>query len=313
MENLNFLAPLLMIAGVAVIILAIIAVVQDMKQERKYGYRQAFFTIVALVMLVMAVGSGVSLLVLGLKQGVFTNAKTYNSRMNTPPTPFLTGDMEKSVVLVAPYTCESNCQFTTADKQNFTSWKTEYQYWKDSANTTQQFRRDLAGALALFLVSLPLYLLFTRWMNRGAKEETQQHLRPSPLRSVYYYGVAFGGLVMAVVGGAMLLNTVLKVALKTTPSNSISSPQMATASTLAADSVIACADKCGFTADDVALVNEWKTQYATSIAAQKSTSGSTANDLANTIPYVIIGFPLFWYHFSRIRKETVTPTPAPIA
>lgn len=310
MENLAFLAPLLFIAGVAVIILAIIAVVQDMKQEHKYGYRQAFFTIVTLVMLVMAVGSGISLMALGLKQGIFTSAKTYNNnRMNSAPAPYLSGVPEKGLGLTTAYTCPSDCQFTAVDKQNFSDWKAQYTAWKDANTSSQQLRRDLAGGLALFLISLPLFFLFSRWMNRGSVEESQQHQRPSPLRSVYYYGVAFAGLVMAVVGGAMLLNTVLKVALHTT-STAVNSYPTPTSVTVAADSVIGCADKCGFTADDVALVKDWKSVNAAALDTQKSTTGSTANDLGNTLPYVLVGIPLFWYHFARIRKETQPQTPA---
>ncbi len=304
MENLAFLGPLLFIAGAAVVVLAIIAVVQDLRQERKYGYRQAFYTIVTLVMLVMAVGSGISLTVIGLKQA-FPSAKTFTQRMNTPPAPYLVGAPEKGAAITTPYTCASDCQFTAADKQNFSDWKTQYQSWKDSTNVNTQLRRDLAGGLSFFLVSLPLYIFFLRWMNRGAKEELGQHQRPSPLRSVYFYGVAFGGLVMAVVGGAMLLNTAFKVILKTTSVN-YSGPTMVNSMTVPADSVVACADKCGFTADDVALVKEWKEANAAALTKQSSAAGATANDLANTIPYVVLGIPLFWYHFVRIRKETQT-------
>lgn len=302
MESLNFIGPLLFIAGAAVIILAIIAVVQDLRQERKYGYRQAFYTIVTLVMLVMAVGSGISLMVIGLKQ-VMPSAKTFTSRMNTPPAPYLIGDAVKGVP-ASGYTCTTDCQFTAADKQNFTDWKTQYESWKTTNSANQQLRRDLAGGLSLFLIALPLYVLFMRWMNRGAKEEMQQHQRPSPLRSVYFYGVAFGGLVMAVVGGAMLLNTVLKVALKTNSTN-FSGPIPISSMNGPADSVIACADKCGFTADEVALVKEWKETNAAAVANQGKNTGATANDLANTIPYILVGIPLFWYHFVRIRKETL--------
>lgn len=312
MDNFNFIGPLLLISGAAVIILAIIAVVQDIKQERKYGYRQAFYTIVTLVMLVMAVGSGISLMVIGLKQGVFTSAKTFNSRMNFPPSPYITSTPapEKGIGTETAYTCTTDCQFSATDKQNFADWKTQYAAWKESNSASQQLRRDLAGGLSLFLIALPLYLLFMRWMNRGAKEEIQNHQRPSPLRSVYFYGVALGGLVMAVVGGAMLLNTVLKVALKTTPTNIISAPSPVSSMTAPSDSVINCAAKCGFTPTDVALVKEWKLANAEALATQKSTTGSTANDVSNSIPYVLFGLPLFWFHFARIRKETQTMTPA---
>lgn len=303
MENLNFLAPLLMISGVAVIVLAIIAVVQDIKQERKYGYRQAFYTIVTLVMLVMAVGSSVSLIVIGLKEAM-PSAKTFTQRNDMPPAPYLTGISEKTPPPLTTYSCTSSCDFSEADKQNFNEWKTQYNNWKESGSSSLQLRRELAGALALFLVSLPLYWLFMRWMNRGAQEEAQQHQRPSPLRSVYFYGIAFGGLVMAVVGGAMLLNTVLKVAFKTGSSVQIATPAMVGSTSIGADSVIACSTKCGFTADDVALVNKWKSDNAAALERQSKNTGTTTNDIANSLPYVIVGFPLFWLHFAKIRKDT---------
>ena len=56
-----------------------------------------------------------------------------------------------------------------------------------------------------------------------------------------------------------------------------------------ADSIIACADKCGFSSDDVALVQDWKTTNAAAGKAQQSTNGATANDMATTIPYVVVG------------------------
>ena len=303
MNNLDFVAPLLALSGVAVIVLGIIAVVQDIRQERKYGYRQAFYTIVTLVMLVMSVGSGISLMVVGLKEAI-PSARTYNARLSFPPSPFLTGVPEKG--LTTAYTCTDTCEFTALDKQNFTDWKNQYQTWRDSENLNLQLRRDLAGGLALFLVAVPLYLLFSRWMNRGAKQEIELHQRPSPLRSVYFYGVAFGSLVLAVVGAAFVINTGLKVWLKTDDTSRTlvaPTPAVTTVNT-AADSIIACASKCGFTTDDVALVKDWKSMNDSYTSQQQKNTGSAANEVANTIPYIVFGVPLFWYHFTRIRKDS---------
>lgn len=312
MENLAFLGPLLGISGMAVVVLAIIAVVQDLRQERKYGYRQAFYTIVSLVMLVMVVGSSVSLITIGLKEAM-PSAKQYLNRSNFPPAPYFIGTSEKVPAPTTAYTCAADCQFTATDKQNFTDWKVQYADWQSGQSSNQQLRRDLAGSLALFIVALPVFWLFMRWMNRGAKEESQQHQRPSPLRSVYFYGVAFGGLVMAVVGGAMLLNTGLKTILKTGDTNtSIAQPAGTTTSNVAADSMIACANSCGFTADDVAVVNEWKTKNAEYLANQSKPTSSVTNDLATTIPFVVVGLPLFWLHFAKIRKETAGPSTSPV-
>lgn len=317
MDSLSFIAPLLGFSSVAVIVLAIVAIVQDIKQERKYGYRQAFYTIVTLVMLVMTVGAIESLMVVGLKEAM-PSAKQYNQRYNQPPSFYFSGDVTKAIPApVSAYTCETDCQFTANDKQAFSDWKLNYANWRESSSTSLQTRRNIAGAMSVMIIALPLFLLFMRWMNRGAKEEYQIQQKPSPLRSIYFYGISFAGLVTVVVGGAFLLNTVLNSALKTnTAKNSYPVPAMEVASeTTMINSVIACADKCEFTAADVQLAQDWKADWQKYRDLQLSNVGSTQNDLANTIPLIAVGLPLFWFHFARIRRESrdgeaaVTSTP----
>ncbi len=312
MDTLSFIGPLMMVAGVGVLALVAVAIVQDMRQERKYGYRQAFYTIVSLLMLVMTIGSLVSLLVIGLKETVLPTAKEYNQRYNTPPTFYLTGNpTDTKFQSSQPYACTTDCEMTAADKQSFADLKTSYANWQSTSTYSIQTRRAIAGALAILIIALPLYLLFINWMNKGAAEEYAVHPKPSPLRSVYYYGVAFAGLVTAVVGGAMLINTVLNVALKVDTANKNTMPIPTVGGlyteTALPDSVIACEKNCGFTADDVAVAKAWKKDWQTYRDRQNSNTGATANDLATTIPLVLVGIPLFWYHFARIRKETQKP------
>lgn len=315
MESLSFLAPLLGFSGVAVVVLAIVAIVQDLKQERKYGYRQAFYTIVTLVMLVMAVGAVESLMVVGLKEAM-PGAKQYNQRFNQPPSFYLIGETstaaKPAAVPVTSYTCENNCQFTANDRQMFSDWKTSYASWRESTNVSLQTRRNIAGALSLLIIALPLLLLFMRWMNRGAREEYAIQHKPSPLRSIYFYGISFAGLVVAVVGGAFLLNTAFNTVLKTgAASNSRAIPVSLSASdTGAIDSVLACGAKCNFSQADLALAQEWKQDWQKYRDLQSSNAGSTQNDLANTIPLILVGLPLFWLHFARIRRESRDIEPA---
>ena len=51
MESLAFLAVLIPLVGVGVVVLFIVAVIQQSKQEHTGGFKQAFFTVVSLVML----------------------------------------------------------------------------------------------------------------------------------------------------------------------------------------------------------------------------------------------------------------------
>lgn len=308
MDSLNYVAPLLMISGVAVLALLVVAITQDSRADRKYGYRQAFYTIMTLVMLVLAVGSSISLMSLGLKQTVFTGAREYSQRYNTPPTPFLPSQSTEKLP-TAKYACTDSCQITTADQQAFADWETQYQSWKDGSSNSQQVRRELAGGLSLFIIAVPLFGIFGWLMKRGSREEFAVHQKTSPLRSVYFYGVAFGGLVLAVVGVAMALNVGLKTVLKVqSPSNGSVPSMVYSGESIAADSLLACAGKCNISSEDQALLTEWKADYAKYQGKQTSTKGAAANDLVTTIPLFLFGIPLFWYHFARIRKETASPS-----
>jgi len=308
MDSLSFLGPLLGFAGLAVVVLAVVAIVQDIRQERKYGYRQAFYTIVTLVMLVLAVGSIESLMVVGLKEAM-PGAKQYSQRYNQPPSLYISGlpaSEVKSVTGVSTaYTCEKDCQFTADDKLMMKDWKAGYLNWRDTASLSLQTRRNISGGLSLLIISLPLLWFFMRWMNRGAKEEYDIQHKPSPLRSIYFYGVSFAGLVTAVIAGAILLNTAIGSILKTNGTSVTKTVPMTDFSieTAAVTSIINCGYRCAFSQEDIQLAKDWQLDWQKHRDLQNANTGSVQNDLANTIPLILVGLPLFWYHFTRIRRE----------
>lgn len=338
MEGLQFLAIFVPVIGIGAIVLFIVAVIQEGKAERKGGFKQAFFTVVSLVMLGLFIGSSVALVTLGLKQYVFKNANKYNQRYNSPPPiyPGSTGSSmggvrgeTKPVALTdssgtnLDYSCTDNCQFTEADKQGVENWVTSYKQWRDENKTNLPLRRELAGILAFLIVSAPLYFVFRRLMEKGAKVEMMGHKsgeagsagKPGALRSLYYYFVAFAGLIMAVIGLGGVINVGLKVGLKTEP-QTFSEPMPVTTEDAGVISLIACADKCDFSDEQVAMANQWLTDAKEQRERQKSNAGQYDNDLAGQIPVVLIGFPLFWYHFARIRKESqdkISASPTPTA
>lgn len=302
MGGISIIGPMLFLAGVAAVVLVAVAIIQDLRHEKKYGYRQAFYTIVSLVGLVMTVAAVTSILSVTLKASVLPKAD--NSAFNTsyPPSYYRA---------VAP-SCGKECLFTADDKLAFTQWKVEYKKWQDAQNPevkglSQPLRQDLAASLAILVVSLPLYILFSIWMNKGAKQELTEDKRPTPLRSVYFYGVSLAGLIMAVVAASMLLNIGFKMAFNTddtSPNRPVVSEASLPTEKSTIQTVIDCAEKCSFTADDVSLAKQYLVDYD---KFQKGGNyNSTQTDMANTIPILVIGIPLFWFHFAKIRKETST-------
>ena len=320
MNGLSFLGFLLPLAGIGVVVLFIVAVIQQSKHEQSGGFKQAFYTVVSLVMLSITIGAFIATLIPTLRQTVFTQASSYATRFDLPPTLYLAGHPGEVVKETSgnTYTCADKCDFTVDDKAQFTSWKQQYQDWqKRQISSSARFRNDLVGPLSFLIVGLPLYFVFMRLMEKGAKDERMNTSKPLPLRSLYYYFVAFSGLIMAVFAVGALLNTTLRVALKAEDPNQQfeSIPAIGVDQGNGVRSIIACAEQCGFTVEDVDLANAWLSDSADFKDRSSGKTGRIQDDLANNLPLLAVGFPLFWLHFTRIRKETQVPpvSPTPIA
>lgn len=328
MESLSIIIPFIFIGGAGALVLFIVAVIQEGRTDHRGGFRTSFFTIVSLVMLTITVGSSIALLGIGLRQYVFRSATLYQQRYNSPPVLSLPSQggviLEKGqpvggVTAPVPsstttssttaYACTKDCQFTTDDKTAVTAWVTNYEQWQHDQSLSVATRRSLANALGFFIVALPLYWFFFRWVQRQRRQDTTG--KPSPLRSLYFYGVAFAGLVMAVVAAGIVVNDGLNVWLKTGTSTGISQPVLAPTTDLGVTGLIACQSKCGFTADQVALARQWSSDNAKYVAIQQSNKGQYSNDLSMAIPFILVGLPLFLYHFTSIRKDTPETTSPP--
>ncbi len=317
--------PFLFIGSAGSLVLFIVAVVQENRSEHRGGFRLAFYTIVSLVMLTMTVGATVALLNTGFRQYIFKSADLYQQRYSGPPQLYLPSQgaialpLKEGTSVAAPgptttlpsvYQCSKDCQFTAYDKTQVGLWVTNYKQWQKQQGLSLATRRSLATSLGFFIIGLPLYLVFSRLMRKGRRADGN---KPSPLNSLYFYGVAFAGLVMAVVASGVIINDGLQVWLKTGSDTSVPIVQPAidgpTSSDYGVKSLLACKDKCGFSAEEVSLANQWVADNAKYQDAQTTNTGQYSAELATTIPFVLVGLPLFLYHFTSIRKESSEPKP----
>lgn len=294
------------------VVVFIVAIVQEGKAERRGGFKQAFFTMVTLVMLGISVGSTIGLLNTTMHNVLLKGGHAYTNRFSTPPYLFLPGAQPTGVPegvkgSTAPtsvaYACATDCQFTTDDKAAITSWKAEYQRWQTNADANYAYRRDLAIILPFLIVAVPLFFVFFRLMQKGSTAEFAETKKISPIRSLYFYFIAFSGLLIAVIGAGGLVNLGLNRVLKVNETASETVPATALDPTNV-KSIVTCADQCGFTADDVAQAKAWIADAEQYSKDQTVSQGKTYSDLSNYLPLLLIGFPLFWFHFNRIRKET---------
>jgi preprotein translocase subunit YajC len=320
MQFTGFLATTIPVVVIGVITFFIIAIVQEGKgDQRGNAIRHAFLSIISLVMLSMVVVSAIYLGQLALKQWVFTNAPDYSSySVSSPPAPeaYLVG--VKSLAVPAGstgFTCSDTCEFSDTDKTSIRQWLTDYDNWRKGDNTgiSVARQRDAVTALSFLLIAAPLFFFFFRMLQQEAKKEREmgKH-KPGALRSVYFYLIAFSGLVAAVISSALLVNLGLKTAFGLGgEQNQIPYPQPAVNSTYVT-SIVNCAAACGFTVQEVQLAQDWQTdnQDIQKRYNQQGTS-KAQGDLAGNIPIVLVTLPLFWYHFATIRRESQDVTPEP--
>lgn len=313
----SFLFPAIPIAGVAVLVIFIIGLVMEGKSgNRGKGLRHAFYYSLSLIMLGIVVGSGIFLLNLGLRATVLPKADAYRP-WDTPPPLFF--EPKGSSYTPEALACKDGCELSEADKTNFASWKEQYTKWKESHSATSnvRYQREAVNGLSFLLVSLPLFILFFRLIQRDAPGAESA----GSMRSFYFYGFAFIGLVMTVISGILLINLGLKTwvfpkaADDASPyGGSMPAPVTVVGSELAPyESVKNCSQKCGLTSDDVALADQWVKDTKDIRQASSNQFSARQRDLATEIPILIGGLPLFLYHFLSIRRQSKNGTPPPSA
>lgn len=310
---LGFLIPL---STLALVIFSIAAVVEGKSSMKKtFVIRSLYFYIASLITLAIVSGSLIFLVNMGLKSWVFTKADVgVASRLGPPPTLVLDPNGvistdKAETILGGELSCTGTCTLTETQKTSISSWKANYQNWIDAnANPGSQRARDAVAALSFLIIAAPFYFIHFRTVQRDAKKAEEGD--KSVLRPIYFYFVSLASLIMMVIAGGFLINLTLKTwvfpsagRVDTAAEKVYTTPSMIGAESGGVPSVIACGEKCGIDAETVTLAKRWQDDYG---AWQKESSGSsdsTQRQAATSIPFVLIGIPLFWYHWTVVRRE----------
>lgn len=301
----------------ALVIFSIAAVVEGKNSMKKtFVIRSLYFYIASLITLAIVSGSLIYLVNMGLKSWVFTKADTnVATRLGPPPTLVLdpngvtSADKAVPVAIGGTLECTGTCTLTDVQKSSISSWKTNYQNWIDAnGNPGSQRSRDAVAALSFLIVAAPFYFIHFRTVQRDAKKSEEGD--KNVLRPIYFYFVSLASLIMMVVAGGFLINLTLKTwvfpsagRVDTAAEKVYSAPSMIGIENGGVTSVVTCGEKCGVDAETVTLAKRWQDDYS---AWQKQTSGtsnSTQRQAATSIPFVLIGIPLFWYHWTVVRRE----------
>jgi hypothetical protein len=288
----------------------LIGAAQDAKQAGSKAdvVKHVYFYLTAFITLLIVVFASVTLLNVGLKSWAFHKADDVANYRGTPPSFFLTSSTVQEKVQPTGLTCATEtCTLTDADRQDLANWKQSYTDWKNQNDIQRMRATTTVVGLSFLIVGLAAFLFHWRVIQRERAKRTDG--RPLVIRAIYLWSMALTGLLMLVISTGFLLNTVLRMWLYPNVDTTSNSRPIAIISEQASvDSIITCGEKCGISNEDVSLARQWKADYTAATSGPTDMRAATRqNELATTLPFVVVGIPLFAYHWIAVRKREDEP------
>lgn len=129
------------------------------------------------------------------------------------------------------------------------------------------------------------------------------------IRTIYLYTFALIGLVLAVIGGVRLVDMGLKAFVFTQAEEEQrfwqKQPPMPIISEKRAEN-IAQSDKSELSAEEKEQLQQWLATYKDWKDRQEKFDSVTASrhrEAASSLAFILVGLPLYWYHWRVISKE----------
>lgn len=307
---LPFLLPLFAMATLAFLVAAIIE--GRVGLNRGKVVRTIYFYLISLFSLLVFASSLIFLANLGFKAWVFPKADEVSVYRYGPPPSLYLGTAKETATgpMTSAYACKDKCEFSETDKESVASWTSNYQEWKNGQDLSSQRQRDLVGGLSFLIVSLPLFLLHFRLIQKEAKNTSQSaEEKATIIRPTYFYIMALSSLMAMVVSVALLVNLGLKTWVFPKADETGQPPMMKVSAPFAisektgVESLINCQAKCGFSDDQATLAKEWLNDYKAWENGTVSKTSNRQNEAATYFSILLIAIPLFWYHWRAVRKE----------
>ena len=306
MANLFFLFPL----GIIALIIFTIADIMEGKSSDNKGkvVRSVYFYLTSFITLGIVIGSLVFLITLAFQTWVFTEADPIQARIGSPPSLyFITKAEPVREISETVLTCDEECELTVSQKNDIERWQTNYAAWQVRRdNPGAERARGAIAAFSFLIVALPFYLIHFRVVQKDAKKEGASER--GVIRNTYFYLVSLASLLMIVITGGILINLALKtwvfpsageydkkVAIRELDPFDISRNGI--------HSVINCADECELSEETISDSEQWLVDYDLWQQSYQTTDSAQRQGAA-TLPYILLGIPLFWYHWRAVRRES---------
>ncbi|MFA6271722.1 MAG: DUF5671 domain-containing protein [Patescibacteria group bacterium] len=283
---------------------------QSNKQKKGNIIRHIYFYLASFITLALVVGSLIALINLGLKTWVLTDANNDPYRTGPPPTLYFNELDPKVGVTVDNIDCTDECKITDEDKTMISSWEESYTAWQKTANNPNyQNSQAAVAALSFLIIALPIFIIHFRSVQKDAKKEGAATV----IRPIYFYLVSLGALLMFVIAGGIMINLVLKTWIFPAASEAdrlnqkvVDQQTSLVLEKNSVQSIIDCADKCQLDAATVTTAKDWIVDYDNWQKLSQTSFDNTQTEAARNLPFILLGIPLFWYHWRTVRKEQET-------
>jgi hypothetical protein len=307
-DSVNIIFSVLPSIGFLGLIIFAIAAILEGKNTMKKSLviRSLYFYMASLITLAIVVGSLIFLINIGFKSWVFPEADPVLYRIGPPPALYMPSKTAPEAAGLTVLSCDSECKLTADQKASLASWQDSYISWSESKDKPNSQRaNEIVGALSFLLVALPFFIIHFRVVQKDANKDTEskQH---GVIRPVYFYFVSLAALLMIVIAGGWLINVGLKTWVIKSANQDINTLKSASSPVLYSDSsaiqsVADCGAKCGLEQRTIDLAQAWKLDY---LEWEKTSFNNNQRQAAGSIPFILLGIPLFWYHWSVVRKES---------
>jgi heme/copper-type cytochrome/quinol oxidase subunit 2 len=258
--------------------------------------------LVSFVTLLIFTASLISLLQIGLQAWVFTEAEPIGYQV-PPPTLYIEGSLAKPVAeptVVTLCSEDGGCAITAEQKQQIGDWREDYQRWQADRGSNRQRAQALVNAFSFLIIAGAVFFFHWRLADYDRQREDGS---PLMVRAIYLWAFSFIWLITLIVSGGFFVNSLLKQAIPSAREEAATTREMTPLfERNSIDQITVCADKCQFDAETIALAGSWSDDYNDWNNEQRGRS-PFANNMAVTIPFVLISAPLFWYHFRKVRRE----------
>lgn len=159
----------------------------------------------------------------------------------------------------------------------------------------------LGPILFFFIIIIAIFIIAS--LNIKEENMTQKN----SIKTIYLYVVSLIGLMMIVIPTVYLINLALRSWVFTKADEAVEVWQQPPSPYFTGEAqgqaLVDCSDKCSLTENDKTNLRNWLADYQAWKEKSQDKSAKRQRDAVTALSFLIVGVPLFGYHWRLVRKE----------